>query len=116
MTDQAVIHLGVARLAYQHVLRLYVTVNDAASVGRLQGLGDLRGEPGGLRGTKQAAPQDEVLEAASGHVLHRDVVASVLGAALVVDLHHVGVVEGGGALGLPPEAPDEALVFGIVFL
>ena len=39
-------------------------------------------------------------------------VASVLGAALVVDLHHVLVVEGGGASGLPPEAPDEALVFG----
>src|SRR5215207_9701553 len=48
-------------------------------------------------------------------MLHRDVVAPVLEAAQVVDLHHVGVVESGGALGLLPEAPDEALVFGIVF-
>src|SRR5829696_2545056 len=109
-------HLGVARLLEQHVLGLYVTVDDAAYVGHVQGLGNLRAEPGGLRGTKRTAPQDEVLEAAAGHVLHRDVVASVLGAALVVDLHHVLVVEGGGALGFPPEAPDEALVLGVVFL
>src|SRR5215211_7020177 len=83
-------HLGVARLVEQHVLGLYVTVDDAAPVGRMQGLGDLRSEPGGLRGTKRAAPHDEVLEAAARHVLHHDVVASVFSAALVVDLHHVG--------------------------
>jgi hypothetical protein len=46
-------------------------------------------------------------------VLHRDVVAPVLGAALVVDLHHVRVVEGGGALGLLPEARDDARIFGV---
>ena len=54
-------------------------------------------------------------EVAAGHVLHRYVVAPVLGVPLVVDLHHVGVVEGGGAYGLPLETRDESRVFGVVF-
>src|SRR3712207_146862 len=59
---------------------------------------------------------DPVLQGAAGNVLHGYVVDAVLGLAAVEDGDDERAGQGGGALGLAPEALDEVLVFGVAVL
>ena len=103
-------HPHVTVLVEEEVGRLDVPVDEAPGVGVGQGGGDLATHGGGLGRREtlppvQQAPQAPTLEELEHH--ERGVVL-----APVVDVDDSGVVEGGGQLGLGPEAAQEAGVVG----
>ena len=97
----------------EHVLRLDVAVDQARAVGRGEG-GDDRLEQRQRPGRRhRRLLADHVAQGVPGDVLHdeEDGVLPVGGVvALVVDAHHVGVVEPGGGAGLADEPLGELTV------
>ncbi len=77
-------------------------MDDALAVGRLRRQGEGLGQPGGRRRRQRRAGQG-VGQAAAGAVLQGQVRQPLVLADLV-DLHHVGVTQPGGRLGLAAEA------------
>jgi hypothetical protein len=77
-------------------------MHQAAAVGVAHALGHLAGEGDG-GGEGQGPVADQVLQGLPRKELHHDVVALAI-LADVVDVHQVGVGQGGGEAGLAPEA------------
>ena len=104
----------VACSGHEHVLGLYVPVDQAPLVRRPEGVGDLDGHGrGGVRG-QGPVPDDAVFESTAGHVFHGYVVAPVFRNSPVVDLDDVRVGERRDAQGLAPEPLDELLVLRVL--
>jgi hypothetical protein len=108
--------VGDARAALvvdDHVVRLEVAVDDAATVGEARRAQDLNDDVDRARRVHRAVFAHDRLQRTSGDILHGDVVGAVPLAA-VEDGDDVGVRERGRAGGLAPKALDELLVFGEV--
>jgi len=100
--------LHTPSVADHHVGGLDVSVDDALGVGLSQGLGQLRDDVQGFAGREGALHQD-LLEALSRDVLHRDEAAPralELGLADLVDHRDAWMVEGRR----DPRLPDHAIV------
>ena len=93
--------------AYQQVARLDVAVHDALLVGGVQGVGGLRDQRHRARRGEPADPAEGTGQGVALHVLHHQERGAVL-AAVVVHVHHAGVVDGGHGAGLAAEAFGEA--------
>src|SRR5689334_25098597 len=86
-----------------HVVWLQVTMDHAATVRETDRLEDLAHEVDRAHGVKRRLFAYKPFERAARHVLHRDVVRAVVGAA-VVDTDHVGMLETCGRLSLAAES------------
>ncbi len=101
----------VDALRDQDVAGLDVPVDQAVLVGGVEGGGDLRGDPYGVRQRQWSAQVEEAAQVAAGDVPHGDVEHSVRLAGLE-DRHDVRVVDRRGHLGLVGEALAEGVVAG----
>ena len=108
--DAEVGDLRGAVVADEHVLGLYVTVDDVLGVGSGQRLGDLDGELDGAVDLHRPATLDEPGQALR-QVLQRDEVASVV-LAYLENTDDVGVVDGGGHVRLTAEPLQVGCVSG----
>ena len=95
-------------LSEQEVGRLDVPMDDALSVGVVQGPAGLEGDHQHLRRTEGAARREDAPEAAATQVLGHQVGLSV--DPPVVDGHHVGIGQRRHEAGLGPEPLHERLV------
>jgi hypothetical protein len=100
--------VGTRAGVQQHVGRLHVPMHQTATLGRIQGAGDL-GEYADRGGRVQAAALEARSQVAPVHVAHGDE-QDAPGRPGLVDRDDVGMVERGGQLRLAQEALPERLV------
>ena len=102
--------LGLPALRHENVGRLDVPVDDAARVGRLEGVGDLGSEvEKGVQGQRSGA--EAIAQGLAVEQLHRDEGPALM-LVHVVDRADVRMLEGGGSAGFALQALESLSVLG----
>ncbi len=112
-SDTKVSHLHLTGLGDHDVAGLDVAVDRAVAMGEAQSNSDLVGYLGRPLTRNRGLSGDDISQRLAFHILHDNEVRAVV-LAPVVDRDHVGVIQIGGGLSLPPEPSHKSGLSGVL--
>ena len=102
-------HLHRAIFQHHHIVRLNISVDDAAAVSMLQGFCDLHSKVQGLLPVQRTALFQILLQGDALDQLHDDIIGN-FGGGNIVHLHDVRISQHGNRLALRTETAAEFLI------